>query len=291
MAEHKPLVSIALPVRNCESTIILAMQSVVNQTYDNWECILIDDGSTDATLDIIRKFSDDRIRIYTDGGHKGIPTRLNEAIKISQGQYFARMDGDDIAYPRRIERQVDYLTTHPDVDLIGTWALVFGEGGRILGKRGESLSKLWRYRMRLKTVPIVHPTLVGRTEWFRAHTYQEWARHSQDQQLLVDNLSRVRLDVLPEILLGYREERLSIVKQARYRLSYIMSFPYLRQSSGLDIAIVATITQFAKLAIDVLAISTGLDYKLLKSRAMPVSPEDCSLWRQVWDSVCAVRKD
>jgi hypothetical protein len=143
----------------------------------------------------------------------------------------------------------------------------------------------------MKTVPIVHPTFVGKTEWFRTHTYQEWSQHFQDQLLLVGNLSQARLDVLPEILLGYREERLSIVKQTRFRLSHIKSFPYRRLNSGLGIAIVAAIVQFVKLTMDILAISTGLDYKLLKSRAMPVSPEDCSLWRQVWDSVNVVEKE
>lgn len=285
MGNDQYLVSIAMPVVNVERTILSAIRSLLKQTYREWECLVIDDGSSDNTIGVLRSISDTRVRILSDGTHKGLAARLNEAIALSRGNYFARMDGDDIAYPCRLERQIDYLTTHPEVNLLGTYALVFGVGGRILGKRGENISRPWRYRLMMKTVPIVHPTFVGKMEWFRTHAYQEWSDYFQDQQLLVSNLDQIQFAVLPEILLGYREEQLSIVKQTRYRWSHIRSFPFLRQQSGLVIAIFATLIQFIKLAVDILAISTGLDYRLLKSRAMPVSPEDLSLWRQVWDSV------
>src|SRR5512135_1398022 len=119
----QPLVSIGMPVRNNEATLALAIRSILEQTYTNWELLLIDDGSSDGTLRVMRGFTDERIRIFSDGLSLGLPDRLNQAIDASRGEYFARMDGDDVSYPRRLGRQVDYLRHHPQVDLVGAWAI------------------------------------------------------------------------------------------------------------------------------------------------------------------------
>ena len=113
-----PLVSIGISVYNCQATIGSAFRSILNQTYENWELILIDDGSQDDTLTIIKQFNDDRIRIYSDGRNRGLPGRLNEAVALSQGKYFARMDGDDICYPTRLASQVDFLEKNPGATVV-----------------------------------------------------------------------------------------------------------------------------------------------------------------------------
>src|SRR5215472_3881837 len=94
-----PLVSIGMPTFNCERTLAIAIRSILNQTYDNWQLLLMDDGSTDRTLEVARGFADPRISVLTDHSHKGLVPRLNQAVEMSQGEYFARMDGDDVAYP------------------------------------------------------------------------------------------------------------------------------------------------------------------------------------------------
>ncbi len=96
-----PLISIAMPVYNCETTVAASLRSILLQSYPRWELLVIDDGSTDATLEIVRGFQDPRIRIVADGEHRLLPCRLNQAIAMARGQFFARMDGDDIAYPAR----------------------------------------------------------------------------------------------------------------------------------------------------------------------------------------------
>src|SRR4051812_47547353 len=112
-----PLVSIAMPVRDSQRTLPVALRSIVSQTYPNWELLLFDDGSTDRTLEIARSFADDRIKIVSDGRGRGMTVRLNQAARVASGKYYARMDGDDAAYPQRLERQVAYLESHPEVDL------------------------------------------------------------------------------------------------------------------------------------------------------------------------------
>src|SRR5579863_5206493 len=130
-----PLISVGMPVLNCEKTLELAMRSIVRQSRGDWALIVIDDGSTDHTVEIARSFSDPRVLVCADGLHTGLSERLNEAIQLSRGEYFARMDGDDVAYPERFERQVRYLEEHPEVDLLGAGILVFKGSGCALGTR------------------------------------------------------------------------------------------------------------------------------------------------------------
>src|SRR5215467_8662436 len=86
-----PVVSIGMPCFNCEGTLAISVQSILNQTYANWELLLIDDGSSDRTLDIARSFSDPRIHVFADGTHRRLVSRLNQAVATSRGQYFARL--------------------------------------------------------------------------------------------------------------------------------------------------------------------------------------------------------
>jgi glycosyltransferase involved in cell wall biosynthesis len=87
----QPLVSIGMPVFNCERTLSTAIQSILNQTYSNWELIIIDDGSRDKTLEVANSFRDPRIEVINDGQNQRLPIRLNQAIALSRGKYFARI--------------------------------------------------------------------------------------------------------------------------------------------------------------------------------------------------------
>src|ERR1700747_664207 len=120
----KPLVSVGMPVLNCERTLEVAIRSILQQTYENWQMVLVDDGSKDRTVEIARSFTDERSRVIADGFHRGLSARLNQAIILSMGEYFARMDGDDVSYPQRFDAQVRYLEEHPRVDLLGAGILV-----------------------------------------------------------------------------------------------------------------------------------------------------------------------
>jgi glycosyltransferase involved in cell wall biosynthesis len=281
----QPLVSIAMPVYNCEKTLAQAIRSILLQTFQDWEFIIINDGSTDKTMDIAQSFDDPRIRVFADGEQKGLPMRLNEAVKESRGKYIARMDGDDIAYPRRLERQLAYMKEHPEVDLVGAGILVFGFEGVALGKRVGGKIPRRRSAIVGGSIPIAHPTFFGKTEWFTQNRYSVWPKNFQDQHLLLQTLSTSVLRVLPEILLGYREERLSLRKQIRYRLSYLQSTRQLMRSLGPSLAASLISVQMFKLVLDVFAISTGLKYRVLRHRAMPVTRLEAAEWSQVWQAV------
>ena len=102
-------VSIILPAYNASSTISQSIESIIKQTYEDWELIIINDGSNDNTKDIILSYKDDRIKIFDNPGNKGIVYTLNRALSIAQGLYVARMDSDDISISTRIEKQIDYI--------------------------------------------------------------------------------------------------------------------------------------------------------------------------------------
>ena len=123
----EPLVTIGIPCYNVGRFIALSIRSVLMQTYTNFELIITDDGSTDNTVDEIRKFNDSRIKLSVDGENCGISYRLNQQIDMAKGNIFIRMDGDDIMFPNRVEEQVKYLQEHPNVDVIGAGAVIIDE--------------------------------------------------------------------------------------------------------------------------------------------------------------------
>src|ERR1039457_6380295 len=132
-----PLVSIAMPFYNAERTIGASIRSMLLQTYPNWELLLCDDGSTDASRELARAFHDPRIVVCGDQRRLQLGARLNECIERARGEYVARMDADDIAYPRRLEKQLRFLADHPEVDLTGGWAVLFADAGAPVGKAAD----------------------------------------------------------------------------------------------------------------------------------------------------------
>ena len=110
---NKPLVSIAMPFYNAERTIATSIRSILLQSHTNWELLLCDDGSTDASRALAGSFHDPRIVVWGDQQRLQLGARLNECIERARGEYIARMDADDIAYPRRLEKQLRFLMDHP----------------------------------------------------------------------------------------------------------------------------------------------------------------------------------
>jgi glycosyltransferase involved in cell wall biosynthesis len=292
----KPLVSIGMTVRNCASTIGPAIASLIGQTFRNWELLIIDDGSSDATVAVARSFNDSRIvtisavEVIRNRRYYGVAVRLNQAVALARGKYFARMDGDDIAYPERLEKQVRFLDERPEVDLLATSVVVFRENGRLLGYRPTPTAHDDICSHPQAGFPMPHPTWMGRTDWFRKNHYRADARRMEDKELLFRTHARSRFACLNEPLLAYRENSLSVAKIAVARANFIR---VLVRNAGqlctVPDALLGIFGQMARLALDLTAISTGLNYRLLPHRARPVSPSQLRRWQQVWAGVSAIR--
>jgi glycosyltransferase involved in cell wall biosynthesis len=279
----RPLVSIAMPVWNCERTVGMAIASVLNQQYKNWELLVMDDGSTDSTVEIAGSTGDARIRVFSDGTHRALPARLNQAVSLARGGYLARTDGDDIMYPERLACQVAHLTRHPEVDLIGAGVLVFRKDGEVLGSRygrpshEEICSRPWA------GFPLAHPTWVGRVGFFRQFAYRDDVGKVEDQELLFRARHTARFACLPELLLGYREDHLRLNRMLASRLQYAkMLVGSAAAHPGLAFVARGVVSQTVRAAADVLACTTHLDYILLRQRARPVTAGQVERWHTIW---------
>lgn len=285
-----PLVSIAMPVRNCERTLDIAIRSIVQQTFPHWELLVLDDGSTDLTYEVAAACRDPRLRVIADGFHSGLPSRLNQAVRLSRGKYLARMDGDDVSFPDRLRRQVAYLEGRPEVDLIGTSVIVFRGDGEPIGVRLVRDSHQWISRRPWGAFPMAHSSWMGRTEWFRKNPYDSGVIRAEDQELLLRTYRRSRFGAIEDVLLGYREDRLALRNICRGRVSYGMAvvrrFCRDRQYGQ---ALAGAVGHSIKLLLDVAAVASGLNYRVLRGRAMPAPLSVCSEWQAVWAELTGSR--
>ena len=144
-----PKVSVIMSVYNNVSSVDASIQSIVDQTFSDWEMILWNDASTDGSEQKLRVWQqrDARIKVYSNGSNAGLAASLNKAFKEASGQYLARMDGDDIAFPDRLQRQVVFLDTHPQYALVSAGCVLFDEQGewgmRINKDTPEKRDFLW----------------------------------------------------------------------------------------------------------------------------------------------------
>ena len=200
------MVTIGLPFFNAESTLADAIRSVFAQTVQDWELLLVDDGSSDRSLEIARSVEDRRVRVLSDGHNRGLGTRLNQIAQSARGGYLARLDADDLLHPERIARQVAVLDSQPQVHLVGTAMFSLDRGDRPRGLH-EIRPTAGKPADVLQTSLLNHATITGRAAWFRANPYDEAFRRSEDRELWVRTHRTLSFVQLPEPLYYCREEQ------------------------------------------------------------------------------------
>lgn len=180
----KPLVTIGLPFYNCEETLLFAINSILLQTYENWELILVNDGSKDRSVGVAESIVkvDKRIHFYNDGINRGLIYRLNQIADLTTTRYLARMDGDDMMLPDKLERQIDFLEKNPEVDIVDTAIYTIDENLKPVGYRYIEPIKYDKKEV-LKKAMLTHATIVGKTEWFRRNRYDSNYIRAEDYEL------------------------------------------------------------------------------------------------------------
>ena len=161
-----PLVSIVMPVYNGERFLEETINSILNQTFKNFELIIINDGSQDNTLKIIKKHRDDRIVLINNKKNLGSTDSINIGLKIAKGKYIASCNSDDVSHSKRIEVEFNYLEKHPDIFLVGTSAVFIDEAGneiRRFRKYDDYELLAWRLR---KSCSIIYPSIMFRNQGF-----------------------------------------------------------------------------------------------------------------------------
>lgn len=198
-----PKVTVLMAVYNGERYLDEAIQSILNQTFGDFEFLIIDDGSTDRSREIINSYSDLRIRLMTNECNMGLISSLNAGLNAARGEYLARMDADDVSLPERIERQVAFMDANLDVVVCGCWIRYFGERHielQLPSRHEEIASAMLLYN------PIAHPTAFLRRQWFIQHElyYDPAALYAEDYDLWARVLPHAKLANIPQVLLNYR---------------------------------------------------------------------------------------
>lgn len=210
-----PLVSVLLPCLNGENYLAECIDSVLRQTYANFELIIIDDGSEDKTATIIKRYKDKRIRTYYSKHSRGVVESLNQGIKMASGKYIARIDADDIMHEDRLYKQAKYLEDNEKegVALVGSYHYVINQMGRIVGFKQYPVSYGEIMGTMLFQNPFSHPTVMFRADVVREINYSSKYPHAEDYHLWFNILRSFKAANLPEYLTYYRVHDKSVSKQ------------------------------------------------------------------------------
>jgi len=178
-----PEISVIMPVYNGEKYLSEAIESILSQTFKDFEFIIINDGSTDQTENIIKSYNDSRIIYKKNVENLGLSKSFNIGIALSHGEYIARMDADDISVPKRFERQIQFLKKRLAVDIVGSSMTLVDEHGEEYDTYRRQLDHVDIKFSCLFSTPMMHPTVMGKTKIFKDHHYNENLRNSEDYEL------------------------------------------------------------------------------------------------------------
>jgi len=192
-------VTVGLPFWNARHTLADAVRSVFAQTHADWELLLVDDGSTDGSLELATWIRDPRVKVHSDGQNRGLSWRLNQIADWAGGEYLARLDADDLMHPGRLHRQLRFFDCHPDTDLVCTAMAIIDSSGQPVGMRSVG-EESFHPRAALERSILTHATILGRVEWFRRHRYDPSYHRAEDQELWFRTVRTSRFRVLGEPL-------------------------------------------------------------------------------------------
>lgn len=207
-----PLVSVILPVYNNGTTVEAAIRSVLRQTVTDHELIVIDDGSTDGSHEVVERIRDSRIRLFRNEKNLGVSRTRNRGLDLMRGEYMAPMDGDDVCRPRRLEWTLAHLQSHPDIGVCGGRALYRGWGGPPFVARLPWGAERVRAYL-LFGMPSPHDALLIRANVLREQglRYDENLRAAVDYDLYSRCAERTGVDNVRHVLVEYRRNHSGIV--------------------------------------------------------------------------------
>lgn len=216
--KQQPLVTVLMPAYNAGNYIAEAIDSILDQTYADFEFLIINDGSTDNTLQVIQQYNDPRIRVINQR-NKGLIDTLNEGIEIAQGSIIARMDADDICFPARLQKQLDFLQANPDHIMVGAEADVMDKDGAFLmklepiGHTNEEIAQ----RINIKC-PFIHPAVTFYKEQvIKAGGYPKNALTFEDHLLWKELMAFGKVANLRSTLLKVRFNPESVTIDEKWR--------------------------------------------------------------------------
>ncbi len=204
---EQPKISVIMSVYNGEDYLTEAIDSVLNQTFKDFELIIIDDCSTDSTAEILNQYAceDDRVKVYTNETNLRLPSSLNKALSLSKGEYVARMDADDICLPNRLEKQYEFMKNNPNVALSSCRFMTVKNGVVASGGCGGRNDNDSIKALLLVTNPILHPGIIAKAEVIKELGYDKDFTCTEDMELWTRFvMAGYEVEILPEYLMIYR---------------------------------------------------------------------------------------
>lgn len=219
-----PRVSVILPVYNGEKYLTQAIDSVLSQTFTDFELLLLNDGSTDGSETIVQSYNDERIVYVKNERNSGLIFTLNKGIERARGEYIVRMDADDICFPERLDVQSRWLDEHPGIAVVASFSININEDGNAAGfsnkDRGFVTATQIRRRMPVENC-LAHPTVMGRANVFKAYAYSPLQVHIEDYDLWLRLLADGHvIQKIPAPLLYYRVHQTSVTQSRLRRTNF-----------------------------------------------------------------------
>ncbi|MGL5764479.1 MAG: glycosyltransferase family 2 protein [Sarcina sp.] len=210
-------VSVVMSVYNGEKFLKEAIDSILKQTFKDFEFLIINDGSTDKSLEILNSYSDKRIRMLDNDGNKGLIYSLNRGLKEAKGEYIARMDADDIAMSDRFAKQVEFLDNNKDVNLVGSSIECIFEGLPFVKKLVKATTDYEFIKVKaIFESTFYHPTVMFRKSIIDEYNlvYDERYKHAEDYGLWNNMMLKGKVSNIEEPLLNYRIVKTSVTRKA-----------------------------------------------------------------------------
>lgn len=210
-----PQISVVMSVYNAGNYLQEAIDSILNQTYTDFEFLIVNDGSTDNSLVIINSYSDPRIKLINNEGNKGLIYSLNKAFSQASGKYIARMDADDISLPERLQLQYQYMEANPQIGVCGSHTLHFSTSGSYVSKSFLTHEEISGWM--LFNASVVHPTLMLRVSCLRQldHYFDPSFAHAEDYELWSRLIFKCRFGSVDAVLLKYRVHEGQVTQKYR----------------------------------------------------------------------------
>lgn len=215
-AIKNPKISVVINTYNGAEVIKETLNSILRQTYQDFEVIIVDDCSTDNTVDVIKGFNDPRIKIYRNEKNMGAAYSAQRGVELSAGEYIAKSDQDDISYENRLEYQLKYMEKNPDIFVCGAYSEIYFDGGKRKAYENVIFSGAneFKYALLFSYIAFDHSTFFFRREEamqknikYRKYTF------SEDYDFLLQAAGKAKIGIVQEVLLGYHEHENQLSKR------------------------------------------------------------------------------
>lgn len=283
-----PKVTIGIPFYNNSGTLKTAINSILMQTYTDWELILINDGSQDNSCDIAKQYLSDKVTLINDDKNIGLAARLNQITSLAKGQYIARMDADDMCGPERISLQVKYMEENLDVDFVGTGICYLNNNDIPIGELLLPSNHSDICKKPFNGISICHASILVRKEWYQKNQYSNITKVAQDQELWLKTYSKSKYANLTQPLYYYRLcSSFTLKKSIKARIVLMRTIATtISFNVSKTIKCFYIIIQFLKMITTIFMYLFGMRDVIIKKRYNAIADKD---YNEIFDNINKIK--